>query len=149
MFFSDPAVAFANLRRACVPGARIAFASWHHSAENIFRHGLRRVAATLPAGTLPPAPGIDSPGPLGLATASKIGTSMTPGGWTSIKATPVKVEIDYATEESTGVDERMQIALAGNTGRALREAIVADSITDGAVRFTDTVCIDSATNTGT
>lgn len=168
MFFSDPAAAFANLRRACVPGARIAFASWHHSAENIFGHGLRRVAATLPAGTLPPAPGIDSPGPLGLATASKIGTSMTPGGWTDIKATPVSVEINYGTEESTGVDERMQIALAGNTGRTLREAIVAergeagwaealetiraevaDSITDGGVRFTEKVWVVSATNPGT
>lgn len=65
MFFSDPAAALANLRRACVQGARIAFASWHHSAENIFRHGLRRVAATLPAGTLPPALAeSDSPTPV-------------------------------------------------------------------------------------
>lgn len=167
MFFSDPAEAFANLRRASAPGARIAFASWHHSAENTFRHGLRRVAASLPEGTLPPAPGVDSPGPLGLATAAKIGTSMTPGGWTNIKATPVRVDINYGTAESNGVDERLQIVLAGNTGSAIREAVVAErgedgwgealetiraeiaeSICDGGVRFTDTVWIVSATNPG-
>lgn len=165
MFFADAGAAFANLRRAAAPGARIAFATWHHSAENIFRNGLRRVAAALPEGTLPPTPGIDSPGPLGLATAAKIGTSMTPEGWVDVKATPLTVEIIYGTAESTGVDERMQIALAGNTGRALREAVVAErgengwadaldtiraeiseSVIDGHVRFTDTVWIVSALN---
>ena len=165
MFFSDPVAAFANLRRSSVPGARIAFASWHHSADNIFHHGLRRVALTLPAGTLPPVPGVDSPGPLGLATEETIHSHMTAGGWTDIEATPMSVDITYGTASSPGVDERMQIALSGNTGRALREAIVAargeagwsealktiraevaDSIIGGHVRFTDTAWIVTAMN---
>lgn len=164
MFFSDPAAAFANLRRACAPGARIAFASWHHSAENVFWHGLRRVVASLPAGALPPVPGVDSPGPLGLATAGQIGRSMTSHGWTDLKATPATIAMNYGTPESDGVDERMEIALSGNTGRAVRSAVIAergesgwdealditraeisDSITDGSVRITDTVWIVSAT----
>ncbi|MBA5760646.1 SAM-dependent methyltransferase, partial [Escherichia coli] len=47
MFFDDPVRAFANLRHAARPDARMQFVAWRGPAENPFMTTAERVAAPL------------------------------------------------------------------------------------------------------
>jgi len=61
MFFSDPAAAFANIRRSLRPGGRLAFVCWRSLAENDWmRKPLEAAKPLLPS--LPP-PDPTAPGP--------------------------------------------------------------------------------------
>jgi SAM-dependent methyltransferase len=71
MFFADPAAAFANVRRALVPGGSFAFACWQDVATNewMMLPGLVVLAVT---GELPPMPEPGRPGPFSLADPAHV-----------------------------------------------------------------------------
>jgi SAM-dependent methyltransferase len=70
MFFADPAAAFANIRGALKPGARVAFACWRALDENPWMALTMRAAFQhLPP---PPRPGPDDPGPFSFADPDRV-----------------------------------------------------------------------------
>jgi SAM-dependent methyltransferase len=65
MFFADPPAAFANLRRALVPGGRLSFVCWQAAPRNQWiLVPMMAIAQHVP---LPPPPEPGAPGPMSLA----------------------------------------------------------------------------------
>jgi SAM-dependent methyltransferase len=116
MFFAEPAAAFANIRSATGPGARLAFVCWREDEAEMFSLGLRALVARLAERPAPLVPG--APGPLGLADADRIREVLTAAGWSGVTIEPVDGLCDYAIDGSDGVEERLAAALSGSVGRA-------------------------------
>src|SRR6185312_11348464 len=104
MFFGDPAAAFANMRRAADPKARMAIVCWRALAENPWM----QVPMTAVARHLPPrpAPVPHAPGMFAFADPDRVSQVLTAAGWA-----PPRVE-------------RLDIALDIAAGRGLEEAVV-------------------------
>lgn len=163
MFFADPEAAFANIRSATAPSARLVFASWRDSETEMFSLGLRALTARLD--DPPGRPPVGAPGPLGLATADRIREVLGVAGWSDLTIEPCDGLCDYSTDGSDGVEERMAVALSGTVGRAVRaklepmldpdgwQAVVDEAraelraqLVDGAVRFVGQTWLVTATN---
>jgi len=143
MFFDDPEAAFANIRRAARPGAKLAFLAWRSPAENPFMTLAVRAAAPF----LPPmpAPQPGAPGQFGFADGERVRRILAAGGWTDVDVSPV----DIATEIAEA-DVLSYVTRLGPAGLAMRDmddttrARAIDAIRaafdplvkDGAVRFT-------------
>jgi len=115
MFFDDPTMAFANLRRACRAGGRLAFVCWGAPAENVLFLIGRKVAAELFPQN--PAPAPDAPGPFAFADAERVRRILTDSGWRDIRIDAVGVEIGGASLDAS-VE---MMTRAGPLGAALRE----------------------------
>jgi hypothetical protein len=89
MFFTDPARAFANLRRATRDGGELRFVVWRSPAENPFMTTAERAAAPL----LPnlPARTPDAPGQFALADQGRILQILRDSGWREIDVRPIDV----------------------------------------------------------
>jgi SAM-dependent methyltransferase len=91
MFFRDFAAAFANLRRALVPGGRIVFVCWRELERNdwmaVPMAAVRR-HVEVPA---PPKPG--EPGPYGLADAASVRGWLAEAGFAGIEIAPLHLEL--------------------------------------------------------
>ena len=87
MFFDDPTAAFANIRRAAAPGAKLAFAAWRSAAENPFMTTAARALAPL----LPPlpAPAPDAPGQFGFGDAERVRRILAESGWRAVEIGPL------------------------------------------------------------
>jgi SAM-dependent methyltransferase len=86
MFFDDHTSAFANIRAAMRPGARLAFACWAERARN--EHW------TVPHDALAPRLGLAAPvarpdGPFGLADPHYVQAMLSAAGWTEIEVSAV------------------------------------------------------------
>ena len=115
MFFADPARAFAHLRAAAKPGARLRFIAWRPAEENPFLTAAERAAAPLlPALTVPP-PG--APGPFGLADAKRIAAILEASGWSDIAIAPIARECVFPAH---GLD--LYLSVMGPVGRVLQNA---------------------------
>ena len=95
MFFGDPVAAFAHMRRAASPGARMAFVCWRALAENPWTggadaRGLRAPAAAPEGGTRTP-PGC-SPSPIRSASAEVL----TAAGWAAPRLDKLDLDLDIA-----------------------------------------------------
>ncbi len=165
MFFVEPDIAFANIRRATATGARMAFVCWRGEETDMFSLGLSTLRARLAGPPALPVPG--GPGPLGLPDADRIRAVLAAGGWSDVAVEPFDGICDYAIGGSDGVEERLAVALGGTAGRTLRaalepqlggsgwEAAVADARrelrerrVDGALRFVAHTWLVTATNPG-
>jgi ubiquinone/menaquinone biosynthesis C-methylase UbiE len=115
MFFADPPVAFANLRRAAAPGGRLRFAAWRDAGENSFMTAAERAAAPL----LPrlPARKPDEPGQFAFADRGRIETILKKSGWTDIDIRPIDVACRFAEKELMPY-----LTWMGPVGRALQQA---------------------------
>ncbi|MCY1362689.1 hypothetical protein D9M69_494200 [compost metagenome] len=89
MFFDDPGIAFANLRRAARGGAELRFVAWRSAAENPFMTTAERAAATL----LPqlPARRPGAPGQFAFADRNRVQAILEEWGWSSIDIQPIDV----------------------------------------------------------
>jgi SAM-dependent methyltransferase len=118
MFFSDPPVAFANLRGALRAGGRIAFACWQDVFVNewMFVPGSAVVAVT---GNLPPMPGPGEPGPFSLADPARVEELLLGAGFGAIDVVPHSDQVVVSAER---VD--MVVDAARRVG-AVREALEA------------------------
>lgn len=89
MFFDDPEAAFANMRRAVRPEARLAFLAWRSRDENPFMTAAERAAA--PIVTELETRGDDGPGQFGFASATRVEGILQASGWASIDIRPVDI----------------------------------------------------------
>lgn len=146
MFFDDPEAAFANIRRAARPDAKLTFAAWRAPAENPFMTTAVRAAAPF----LPPmpAPDPDAPGQFAFADGDRVRRILHASGWRNVEVTPLDLAAEVAEADLMAYVTRL-----GPAGAALRavndatRARVTDAledafrpyVQDGVARFT-TAC---------
>ena len=104
MFFGDPVAAFANMRRAAAPGARVALVCWRSLAENPWMEVPMKAAAL----HLPPRPTPvpNAPGMFAFADRDYVTGVLTAAGWAPPRFEPLDMELDIAA------------------GRGLEEAVI-------------------------
>jgi SAM-dependent methyltransferase len=116
MFFADPALSFANMRKALRPSGRLAFACWREPRENpFFMAPLQAVYKHVPK--LPPQ-GPEDPGPFAFASEARVHRILGEAGFTGIAMEPCNLALDVAI--GRGLDAAVQGALEiGPASRAL------------------------------
>jgi SAM-dependent methyltransferase len=84
MFFEDPIAAFAHLRGATRPGARLAFVCWGPLVENPW--ATEPVIAALPLLREPPPPPVpDAPGPFAFGDGERLRGILASATWSEIE----------------------------------------------------------------
>jgi SAM-dependent methyltransferase len=112
MFFGDPVAAFAHMRTAASPGARIAFVCWRPLVENPWMEvPMHAVSRHLPPR---PKPNPQAPGMFAFADPERVFQILTAAGWAPPRLDKLDLDLDIAA------------------GRGLEEA-VAQSAQIGAV----------------
>ncbi|WGS02326.1 methyltransferase domain-containing protein [Bradyrhizobium sp. ISRA443] len=116
MFFAEPAVSFANLRKALKRSARLAFACWKEPRENpFFMTSLQAVYKHVPK---LPQLGPEDPGPFSFASEARVNRILGEAGFSGIAMEPCRLELDVAI--GRGLDAAVQGALEiGPASRAL------------------------------
>jgi SAM-dependent methyltransferase len=104
MFFGDAVGAFANMRRAANPGARMAFVCWRPLAENPWMEvPMNAVARHLPPR---PKPAPHAPGMFAFADPERVSEVLTASDWAPPRIERLDVDLDIAA------------------GRGLEEAVI-------------------------
>lgn len=118
MFFAEPALSFANLRKALRPSGRLAFACWREPRENpFFMLPLQAVYKHVPK---LPQQGPEDPGPFSFASEARVNRILGEAGFTGIEMEPCNFALDVAI--GRGLDVAVQSALEiGPSARALAE----------------------------
>ena len=93
MFFDDPVRAFANLRQAAAPGARLRFIAFRGAAENSFMTAAERAAAPFAPDLPPRKPG--APGQFALADRALAEALLRDSGWAEAQLRPLDVECRF------------------------------------------------------
>ena len=104
MFFGDPVGAFAHMRRAANPGARMAIVCWRSLAENPWMEvPMNAVARHLPPR---PKPAPHAPGMFAFADPERVSEVLTASGWAPPRFEELDLDLDIAA------------------GRGLEEAVI-------------------------
>jgi SAM-dependent methyltransferase len=116
MFFADPVLSFANMRRALRPSGRLAFACWREPRENPWMMTpLQAVYRHVPK---LPQQGPEDPGPFAFASEARVQRILSGAGFTGIAMEPCSLSLDIAIGH--GLDAAVQGALEiGPASRAL------------------------------
>jgi SAM-dependent methyltransferase len=116
MFFADPALSFANMRRALRPTGRLAFACWREPRENPWMMTpLQAVYQHVPK--MPPQ-GPEDPGPFAFASEARVHRILSEAGFSSIAMEPCGLMLDIAI--GRGLEAAAESALEiGPASRAL------------------------------
>lgn len=119
MFFTDPAAAFTNLRKALRSGGRLVFLCWQSARENPWAMVPLSAAAQHIALPTPPAP--EAPGPFSFADPSRVRRILTEAGFREIVLEDLREPLTIAggADVETSVDFLMQM---GPLASALRQA---------------------------
>jgi SAM-dependent methyltransferase len=118
MFFADPSLAFANMRKGLKPGGRLVFACWREARLNPWLTLALR-AATVHAPRLPEV-GPEDPGPLSFADAARVRRILSAAGFTDVALAPDDFELDLAV--GLGLDNAVASALEiGPASRVLED----------------------------
>lgn len=168
MFFSNPAVAFANLASATRAGGRLTVAVWQrrdesavfsvpfHAVIEVLRaHGIRSTAAGV---DLDHAIAADDEGPFSLNDPDDVTNLLEHAGWTDVVVEPHTLELEFAggvapaAAAAAAVDfGPTRIVLAGQDDEvlrvaqdAIREAFTTHVNGDGQVVLSGSVNIISA-----
>lgn len=115
MFFDEPVLAFANLRRAARDGAALRFIAWRSAAENPFMTTAERAAKPLLPNLPPRRP--DAPGQFAFADRRRVQTILEDSGWTGIDIGPIDVACTLPEDRLV-----RYLTLLGPVGLALQEA---------------------------
>jgi SAM-dependent methyltransferase len=118
MFFADPALSFANMRRGLRASGRLAFACWREARENpFFMTPLQAVYRHVPK---MPQVGPDDPGPFSFASEGRVNRILSAAGFSAVAMEPVDLALDVAI--GSGLDAAVKSALEiGPAARALAE----------------------------
>jgi SAM-dependent methyltransferase len=118
MFFADPALSFANMRKALKPSGRLAFACWREPRQNpFFMVALQAVYKHVPK--LPPQ-GPEDPGPFSFASQARVQRVLGEAGFMGIAMEPRDLALDVAIGQ--GLEAAIESALSiGPAARALAE----------------------------
>jgi len=118
MFFGDPVLSFANMRKALRPSGRLAFACWREPRENPFFMA-PLMAAYKHAPKLPQV-GPEDPGPFAFASEERVRRILTQAGFTAIGLEGCPLFLDAAM--GRGLDAAVQGSLEiGPVSRALED----------------------------
>jgi SAM-dependent methyltransferase len=115
MFFADPTAAFQNLRRALVPGGRLAFLCWCPMADNpVMTIPMAAARHRLPP-MPPPTP--NAPGPFAFADEGRVRGILEAAGFAEVAMTRQDGEMG-----GNSLEDSLKVALrVGPLGAALRE----------------------------
>lgn len=118
MFFAEPSVSFANMRKALRPSGRLAFSCWRTPRDNPWMMlGLREAYKHVPK---LPELGPEDPGPFSFAKEERVHRILGEAGFTGIAMERVDLLLDIAT--GGGLEGALETTLAiGPTSRALEE----------------------------
>src|ERR1700716_3962336 len=118
MFFAQPALSFANLRKALRPSGRLTFACWRDPRDNpFFMAPLQAVYKHAPK---LPQLGPEDPGPFSFASEARVHRILGEAGFTGIDMEPCDLSLDLAV--GRGLDAAVESALEiGPAARALAE----------------------------
>jgi SAM-dependent methyltransferase len=118
MFFADPALSFANMRKAMRRSGRLAFACWREPRENpFFMTPLQAVYRHVPK--MPPV-GPEDPGPFSFASEERVKRVLTAAGFSGVAMEPCKLALDVAV--GRGLDAAVQGTMQiGPAARALAD----------------------------
>jgi ubiquinone/menaquinone biosynthesis C-methylase UbiE len=116
MFFAEPVLSFANMRKALRPSGRLAFACWREPRENPWMMApLQAVYKHVPK---LPQQGPEDPGPFAFASEERVHRILGAAGFSQIAMEPCPVSLDLAI--GRGLDAAVQGALEiGPAARAL------------------------------
>lgn len=118
MFFAEPALSFANLRRALRPSGRLAFACWREPRENPFF--MAPLQAVYKHVAKLPQLGPEDPGPFSFASEARVQRILGEAGFQGIAMEPCNLALDIAV--GRGLDAAVTGALEiGPAARALAE----------------------------
>jgi ubiquinone/menaquinone biosynthesis C-methylase UbiE len=116
MFFAEPELSFANLRKALRPGGRVTFVCWRTPRDNPWLM-LPLQAAYQHVPKMPPL-GPEDPGPFAFADEERVRRILDTAGFSSIALERHDLALDIAVGQ--GVDVAVRAAMEiGPTGRAL------------------------------
>jgi SAM-dependent methyltransferase len=101
MFFDEPEVAFANIRRQLVSGGRLAFACW--SDPDLNRWFPRAALATFLPPPPPPAPGKSAAHPFSLSDPDHVAGILEASGWHDVMS--IRHDLVVTIERNTIVDD--------------------------------------------
>src|SRR3954452_17611460 len=104
MFFADPALSFANLRRALRPSGRLAFACWREPRENPFF--MAPLAAAYKHVPKLPQQGPEDPGPFAFASEARVRRILGEAGFTGVEMEACPLLLDSAI--GRGLDGAVQ-----------------------------------------
>ncbi|ANW01889.1 class I SAM-dependent methyltransferase [Bradyrhizobium icense] len=138
MFFADPALSFANMRKALKPSGRMAFACWREPRENpFFMAPLQAAYKHVPK---LPQLGPEDPGPFAFASEARVRRILDEAGFAGVEMEACPLLLDAAI--GRGLDGAVQGALEiGPVSRALEgqpedaRAAVAASIREALMPF--------------
>jgi SAM-dependent methyltransferase len=115
MFFNDPVLAFANLRRAASDSAELHCIAWRSASDNPFMTAAERAAAPLLPNLPVRLPG--APGQFAFADRQRIFSILGQSGWGEIDIRPLDVDCTLSEGDLLGYLTRL-----GPVGLALQEA---------------------------
>jgi SAM-dependent methyltransferase len=118
MFFAEPAVSFANLRKALRPDGRVAFACWREPKQNPWMMTpLQAIYKHVPK---LPQVGPEDPGPFSFASEERVHRILGEAGYAGVAMQPHDLSLDIAI--GRGLDAAVQGALEiGPASRALQD----------------------------
>ncbi|QWG16351.1 class I SAM-dependent methyltransferase [Bradyrhizobium sediminis] len=116
MFFAEPALSFANMRKALRPSGRLAFACWREPRHNPWMMApLQAVYKHVPK---LPQQGPEDPGPFAFASEQRVTRILSEAGFSDIAMEPCNLSLDIAI--GRGLDAAVDSALEiGPSNRAL------------------------------
>jgi ubiquinone/menaquinone biosynthesis C-methylase UbiE len=116
MFFAEPAISFANMRRALRPSGRLTVVCWREPRDNPWLM-LPLQAAYQHAPKLPQL-GPEDPGPFSFASEARVRRILSEAGFSRIEMERCDLSLDVAT--GRGLDAAVETALEiGPASRAL------------------------------
>jgi ubiquinone/menaquinone biosynthesis C-methylase UbiE len=118
MFFADPALSFANMRKALRPSGRLAFACWREPRENPFF--MASLSAAYKHVPKLPQQGPEDPGPFAFASDERVRRILGDAGFAGVEMEACPLLLDTAI--GRGLDGAVQAALEiGPASRALED----------------------------
>jgi SAM-dependent methyltransferase len=143
MFFGDPVAAFAHMRSAASPGARMAFVCWRPLSENSWMN----VPIDAVSPHLPPRPKAvpHAPGMFAFADRERIAQVLTEAGWAPPRLDKLDLDLDIAAGRGLeeAVAQSTQIGAINSWLRGQPPDIVAAAI--ASIREALTMHLDGAT----
>jgi ubiquinone/menaquinone biosynthesis C-methylase UbiE len=138
MFFADPALSFANIRKALRPSGRVAFACWREPRDNPWlMTPLQAVYRHVPK---LPQLGPEDPGPFAFASEARVNRILSEAGFSQIAMERCDLSLDVGI--GRGLEAAVETALEiGPAARALDgqppdiRAAAATSIREALVPF--------------
>jgi len=128
MFFGDPVGAFAHMRSAAGPGARMSFVCWRSLAENPWMEvPMNAVSRHLPPR---PRPTPHAPGMFAFADPERVSQVLTAAGWAPPRLERLDVDLDIAAGRGLdeAVDQSSQIGAVNSWLRSQPDEVVSAAI---------------------